>query len=202
MTSSLRYAAVALCVGLAFTACTKSTQTTSTTSDTTQTTAPDAGTAGASAAPAANATSAGEATTATTPAASATMGAMAPASAVPTANVTTGGTTSGSANGTSGAYIDLPVYTNATEMKDQDMSASSNTGSVVMKAYTTKDDAKTVADWYRSRLPSAWKGGVLTAGSKTVGTFSNEESDGDQSVIVASQDDGTTRIQLTTKHGK
>jgi hypothetical protein len=82
------------------------------------------------------------------------------------------------------------------------MSMSSNSSSVVMKAYTTKDDAKTVADWYKSRLPSTWKGGVLTAGSKTVGTFSNEMSDGDQSVIVASQDDGTTRIQLTTKHGK
>lgn len=199
MTSSLRYAAVALCVGLALTGCTKSTQTTSTTSDTTQTAAPDAGTAGASSAP--DAASTGGAPTVTTPASNATMGAMAPASAVPTANVTTS-TTGGSANGTSGAYIDLPVYPNATEMKDQDMSASSNTGSLVMKAYTTKDDAKTVADWYKSHLPSAWKGGVLTAGSKTVGTFSNEESDGDQSVIVASQDDGTTRIQLTTKHGK
>ena len=50
--------------------------------------------------------------------------------------------------------------------------------------------------------PSAWKNGILTSEGKTVGTFSNEMPDGDQSVIVNSQDDKTSRIQLATKHGK
>ena len=198
MSSFLRYAAVALCVALALTACTKSTQST-TSADATQTTAPDA-VASASAAPGATATNAGEATTATSaPAASATTGAMTATTAPP---ATTGTTTTGSTNGAPGTYIDMPVYPGATESKDQDMSVSANGGSLVMKIYATKDDAKKVADWYKSQLPTSWKGGVLTAGAKTVGTFSNEMSDGDQSVIVASQDDGSTRVQLTTKHGK
>lgn len=208
MTSSLRYAAVALCVALAFTACTKSTDSTSTSTDATQTTAPDTGTgasaapdAGASTAPGASATAAGEATTSTSaPAASATTGAMTATTAPPTGTSTT--TTGGSANGAPGTYIDLPVYPGATERTDQDISMSANGGSLVLKVYATKDDSKTVADWYKAHLPSTWKGGVITAGSKTVGTFSNEETGGDQSVIVASQDDVTTRIQLATKHGK
>jgi hypothetical protein len=111
-------------------------------------------------------------------------------------------TTGGSANGAPGTYIDLPVYPGATENKDQDMSVSANGGSLVIKIYSTKDDAKTVADWYKSNLPSTWKGGVMTAGSKTIGTFSNELTDGVQSVVVGSEDDTTTHIQLTTKHGK
>ena len=202
MTSSLRYAAVALCAALAFTACTKSTDSTSTTSDATQTTAPDAnGPAGASAAPGASATSAGEATTTTAaPAAGATTGAMTATTAPPATTPAT--TTGGAANGAPGTYIDLPVYPGATENKDQDMSVSANGGSLVVMAYTTKDDAKPVADWYKVHLPTTWKGGVMTAGSKSVGTFANDMSDGLQSVLVVTQDDGTTRIQLTTKHGK
>jgi hypothetical protein len=193
MSSFLRYAAVALCVALAFTACSKSTEST-TTADATQTAAPDAtATGGASTAP-----DAGTATAA--PAASATTGAMTAATAVPSTTVAT--TTGGSTNDSSAGYIDLPVYPAANESKDQDMSMSANGGSFVIKAYTSKDDAKKVADWYKSQLPTAWKGGVMTAGNKTVGTFSNEMADGDQSVIVSSQDDGTTRIQLATKHGK
>jgi hypothetical protein len=209
MTSSLRYAAVALCVALAFTACTKSTQSTST--DATQTTAPDVTAAGASAAPDATSTAAGEATTATNaPAASATTSAMNATTAPPTTTgttttgtTTTGTTTAGgSANGTPGTYIDLPVYPGATENKDQDMSVSANGGSLVVQGYTTKDDTKAVADWYKSHLPATWKGGVMTAGSKSVGSFANEMSDGVQSVLVVTQDDGSTRILLTTKHGK
>ena len=46
---------------------------------------------------------------------------------------------------------------------------SANGGSLVLKVYATKDDSKTVADWYKAHLPSTWKGGVITAGSKTVG---------------------------------
>jgi hypothetical protein len=207
MTSSLRYAAVALCVALAFTACTKSTQSTSTTSaDATQTTAPDVTAAGASAAPDATSTAAGEATTATNaPAASATTSAMTATTApsTTTGTTTTGTTTAGgSANGTPGTYIDLPVYPGATENKDQDMSVTANGGSLIVQAYTTKDDTKAVADWYKSHLPATWKGGVMTAGSKSVGSFANEMSDGVQSVLVVTQDDGSTRIQLTTKHGK
>jgi hypothetical protein len=208
MTSSLRYAAVALCAALAFTACTKSTDSTSaTTTDATQTTAPDANAAaGASAAPGASATSAGEATTTTAaPAASATTGAMTATTAPPTTTgtTTTGTTTAGgSANGTPGTYIDLPVYPGSTENKDQDMTVTANGGSLVVQAYTTKDDTKAVADWYKSHLPATWKGGVMTAGNKSVGSFANEMSDGVQSVLVVTQDDGSTRIQLTTKHGK
>jgi hypothetical protein len=207
MTSSLRYAAVARCVALAFTACTKSTQSTSTTSaDATQTTAPDVTAAGASAAPDATSTAAGEATTATNaPAASATTSAMTATTApsTTTGTTTTGTTTAGgSANGTPGTYIDLPVYPGATENKDQDMSVTANGGSLIVQAYTTKDDTKAVADWYKSHLPATWKGGVMTAGSKSVGSFANEMSDGVQSVLVVTQDDGSTRIQLTTKHGK
>jgi hypothetical protein len=206
MTSSLRYAAVALCVALACTACTKSTQSSSTTStDATQTTAPDAVSAGASAAPDATSTAAGGATTTTAaPAASATNGAMTATTAPPTTTTTTTSTTTagGSANGAPGTYIDLPVYPGAAENKDQDMTVSANNGSLVVQTYTTKDDTKGVADWYKSHLPSTWKGGVMTAGSKSVGTFANDMSDGLQSVLVVTQDDGTTRIQLTTKHGK
>ena len=81
---------------------------------------------------------------------------------------------------------------------------TTNTGSLEMKVYTTKDDAKKVAEWYKSHLPASFKGGILTSGDKTVGTFADEHanSDGDQSVIVANQEGGPTRIQLTTKHGK
>ena len=107
------------------------------------------------------------------------------------------------ASGESAAgYIDLPVYPGASEHKDQDMAMSANDGSLTLNVYSTKDDMKRVAEWYKSHLPSSWKGGVMTAGDKSIGTFSNETSDGDQSVIVAADSDGTTRIQLATKHGK
>jgi len=106
-----------------------------------------------------------------------------------------------SGSGTAG-YIDLPVYPGSTENKDQELSMSANGTSVAMKVYTSKDDAKAIADWYKAQLPAAWKNVVLTTESKTIGTFSNEMSDGDQSIIVSTQDDKTTRIQLATKHGK
>jgi len=177
MTSSLRYAAVALCAALAFTACTKSSQT-STTTDATQTAAPDATATDAAAAP------------------SATTAAMVPSTTAP-------GTTT-STNGSSGAstgYIDLPVYPGSTESKGQELSMSSNGNSVVIKVYTTNDDAGKVTNWYKSNLPAAWKNAILSSDGKTSGTFANEMSDGDQSVIVTTQDTNT-RIQLATKHGK
>jgi hypothetical protein len=121
------------------------------------------------------------------------------ATTAPDAAATTMTTSNG--KGASG-YIDLPVYPGATENKDQGLSMSANGSSVAMKVYTSKDDAKTVADWYKSHLPAAWKTGVLTADNKTIGTFASELSDGDQSIIVTTQDDKTTRIQLATKHGK
>ncbi|GAC1571222.1 MAG: hypothetical protein NVS3B7_01030 [Candidatus Elarobacter sp.] len=104
-------------------------------------------------------------------------------------------------DGASG-FITLPVYPGATELKDQSTTMSTNDGSFAVMVYTTKDDAKKVADWYKSHLPQAWKGGILTSGDKTVGTFSNEAGDGEQSVVVANESDGATRIQLSTKHGK
>jgi len=117
--------------------------------------------------------------------------------------VTVNGTTVTTSNGSGTAgYIDILVYPGASENKDQGMTMSANGTSLVMKVYTSKDDAMTVSNWYKAHLPAAWKNGIITAEGKTVGTFSNEMVDGDQSVIVASQDDKTTRIQLATKHGK
>lgn len=184
MTSSLRYAAVALCAALAFTACTKSSQT-STTTDATQTAAPDTTQgAGSTAAPDATATDAGAAPSATTPASTAP-----------------GTTTTNGSSGASTGYIDLPVYPGSTESKGQELSMSSNGNSVVIKVYATNDDAGKVTNWYKSNLPAAWKNAILSSDGKTTGTFSNELSDGDQSVIVTTQDTNT-RIQLATKHGK
>jgi hypothetical protein len=129
--------------------------------------------------------------------------APAPAStAAPAAAAKTAVKTDVKASSGAGGFIDMPVYPGASENKDQEMSMSANGGSFTVKVYTTGDDAKKVAEWYKSHLPAAWKGGVVTAGDKTVGTFGNDVSDGDQSVLVANQDDHTTRIQLTTKHGK
>ncbi|MEA2663786.1 MAG: hypothetical protein QOI11_730 [Candidatus Eremiobacteraeota bacterium] len=183
MHHTLRFAgAAALSASLLLTACAKKTSdesTTTTTQSASETAQPDT-----SAAPDAAAT--------------ATDSASSAASVPPTA--TTAANTSNGAS--SGAYIDLPVYPGATESKTQAMSMSSNTGSFAVKAYSTKDDAKKVAEWYKSHLPAEFKGGILTSGEKTVGTFTDEHSDGDQSVIVANDSDGTTRIQLSTKHGK
>ncbi len=175
MQRSLHLAGAALlCAAVLLASCAKKTtdQTTQTSTDTTQSAASPSD-AGASAAPSDG------------------------ASAIPS---DAGAPASASAG--AGGYIDLPVYPGAAESKAQAMSMSANTGSVAITVYSTKDDAKAVAEWYKSHLPAEFKGGVLTAGDKTVGTFSEEHADGDQSVVVANQPDGTTRIQLATKHGK
>ncbi len=197
MTSSLRFAAVALCVALAFTACTKSTQSTST-NDTTATAAPDSTAANASAAPDATGTAA-PADASQAPAVSATTGAMTPSTAVPTAAVTT------AAGDSSAGYITLPIYPNASEAKEGEMSTTTNTGSFEVKLYTTKDDSKAVSDWYKAHLPSSFQAMVITANGKTVGTFTDEHKsdNGDQAVLVTFDNDSSqTRIQLSTKHGK
>ena len=87
------------------------------------------------------------------------------------------------------------MYPGAAEGKDQALSASGNGTSVTMHVYTTKDDAKKVSEWYKSHLPASWKNSIITVGGKTGGTFVDEHSDGDQSVIVANMDETTTRIQ-------
>lgn len=192
MTTPLRLAgAAALCAALLLTACAKKTDQTTTSTDSSTQAAADAG-----ATPAADA-----GTAATTPAAEAS------STTAPTNTMSAGGTTVTTGSGTNGSskggYIDLPVYPGAGELKEQAMSSSTDTGSVSMKVYSTKDSAKKVADWYKAHLPSSFKGGVLTAGDKTVGTWADEHTDGDQNVIVGSDSSsGTTRIQLTTKHGK
>jgi hypothetical protein len=117
----------------------------------------------------------------------------------PDANGAAGASAAPGASATSAGEA---TTTTAAPAASATMSVSANGGSLVIKIYSTKDDAKTVADWYKSNLPSTWKGGVMTAGSKTIGTFSNELTDGVQSVVVGSEDDTTTHIQLTTKHGK
>jgi hypothetical protein len=179
MTSSLRFAgAAALGAALLLTACAKKTdQTTTTTTDTQSATTAPAPAAGATAVPDTTAAPAAAATTAVTVDAKS------------------------SSNG-SGAFIDMPVYPGASENKDQSLTMSANGGSVAVKVYTTGDDAKKVTDWYKSHLPAAWKNMVVGSDKATMGTFVNETGDGDQTVLVASQDDHTTRIQLTTKHGK
>jgi hypothetical protein len=195
MMSSLRLAgAAALCAALLLSACAKKTdQTTTTSTDASSATAAPAADTSASAAPDAAATAAPDATTSAAPNAAATTA----------AGSTTTSTSSGTNGASSGDYITLPVYPGATEAPDAgSMSVTTNTGSVVMKVYATKDDAKKVADWYKAHLPATFKDSIMTVDTKTIGTFVNERTDGDQSVIVASQDVTTTRIQLTTKHGK
>ncbi|HEY0395020.1 MAG TPA: hypothetical protein VGD01_11055 [Candidatus Elarobacter sp.] len=197
MKSSFRLAgAAALAAALLLTACAKKTDQTTTASTDTTTTTP---------APGAAASPVAEVSPSTTPDVSASV--VAAASGAPAASATsaaTTGTASSGSNGTaSGRFITLPVYPGASETKDQDMSVTTNTGSVEMKVYAAKDDSKKVAEWYKAHLPQSFKGGILTSGDKTVGTFADEHDDGDQSVIVAADSNGSgSRIQLTTKHGK
>ena len=194
MKNSLRFAgAAALCAALLLGACAKKTtdQTTAST-DSSQTTA------AATAAPDAGGSASPDAS-ATVPATVSTGPSVVPTTPATTTTSTTTSSTNGSASG--GGYIDLPVYPGATESKEGGMSASTNTGSVAMKVYSTKDDTKKVAEWYKAHLPAAFKNTIMTVAEKTMGTFVDEHTDGDQSVIVA-DDNGATRIQLTTKHGK
>ena len=174
--------AVVLCAAVLFTGCAKKTtdQTTSGSSTT------DATTQSAAATPASDA-------------------AAAPATTAPgTTTASAGGTSvsSSSGNGSSGAYIDIPVYPGAVEDTAQAITASGNGTSVAMKVYNSKDDAKRVSEWYKSHLPASWKNSIITVGGKTGGTFADEHADGDQTVMVTSQDDGSSRIQIATKHGK
>ena len=191
MMSSIRLAgAAALCAAILLSACAKKTdQTTTSSSSDASSASTVAPAAAASPAPDATSTAVGEATVTT------------PAPASTTASSTTTASSS-SGTGDAGAYITLPVYPGATDAKDNgSMSISTNTGSIAMKSYTTTDDAKKVADWYKSHLPASFKNAILTSDNKTNATFVNEHTDGDQSVLITSQDAGT-RIQLTTKHGK
>ena len=170
--------AAALCGALLLTACAKKTD-----QSTTSSTDNSATTQSADASPAADAT--GSTTTTTTD----------------------GGGTSvstSSGNGTAAGFIDIPVYPGASSNKDEGISVAGNGGSVTTKVYTTNEDSKTVCDWYKAHVPSSWQNSIITAGGKTMGTFVDEHKngDGDQSIIVTSQDDKTTRVQLTTKHGK
>jgi hypothetical protein len=176
--------AAALCAALLFTGCAKKTS--------------DQATSGSS-------------TTDTTTQAGATPAADAAATTAPTAPVVTATAAAGdtsvsssSGNGASTGFIDVPVYPGATSGKDEGMAVSGNGGSVAMKFYATKDDPKRVADWYKAHLPPSWQSSIISAGGTTMGTFVDEHKDGsgDQTVIVAKQDDGTTRIQIATKHGK
>ncbi|MBV8298254.1 MAG: hypothetical protein JO083_01655 [Candidatus Eremiobacteraeota bacterium] len=186
MTIFFRLAGAAtLCAAVLLAGCAKKTDQTTTTS--TSTTATDASPAAGTAPDAAASASA--------------VGSAAPTTAATPGPLSVSVKTSAPAAAGANGYINLPVYPGAAENKDQDISSSGNGVTVTLQVYSTKDDAKTVADWYKSHLPASWKGGILTAGGKTIGTFSNEMSDGDQSVVVAS-DTSATRIQLTTKHGK
>ena len=190
--------AAALCAALLLTACAKKTdQSTTTSTDTTQSTsAPDA--SAASTAPDASAATTAPDASAASPGAAATEAAV--STTAPGSAATAG--TSGSNGASSGRFITLPVYPGATERKDQALSTTSNGSSVAMNIYQTKDDAKKVSEWYRSHLPASWKNTIMTVGGKTAGTFVDEHPDGDQSVVIATDTDGSTRIQLITKHGK
>ncbi|HEX3468973.1 MAG TPA: hypothetical protein VHT05_12920 [Candidatus Elarobacter sp.] len=122
-----------------------------------------------------------------------------------TTTTTTGGTTNGTTSGTgANAFIALPVYPGAATAPAGDMSATTATGSFEVKHYTTKDDSKTVADWYKAHLPAAFQAMVITANDKTTGTFADDHPDhgGDQSVMVTvDSSSGATVIQLATKKG-
>ena len=144
-------------------------------------------------------TTSGSTTTDTTQTAGATPAADAAATPAAAGDASV---SSSSGNGANGAYIDIPVYPAAAEAKEQAVSASGNGSSVTMHVYTSKDDPKRVSEWYKSHLPASWKNGIITVGGKTNGTFAGEYADGDQSVLVTNQDDGSSRIQLATKHGK
>jgi hypothetical protein len=188
MKSSRLAGAAVLCAALLFTGCAKKTDQ-STATDTTTT---------AGSTPAAD--------TAMTPAPATDVSAAPTASTAPvvTATAASGDTSvsSSAGSGASTGYIQIPVYPGAAEGTDQALSASGNGTSVTMHIYTTKDDARKVSEWYKSHLPASWKSSIITVGGKTGGTFVDEHADGDQSVIVANADETTTRIQLTTKHGK
>lgn len=200
MPTSFRIAAALLAsVAALLTGCTKSSDqtTTSTSSQSASEAQPSpadsAGAEAQAAAPADTSSAAAAPADTSSPGASSAMSAASPSVS---ATLTAG------TNGTSsGGYITLPVYPGATETKGAALSMSSESGSVAMKIYTTKDDTKKVAEWYRAHLPASFKGGILTSGDKTVGTVTDEHPDGDQNVVV-SGDNGTTRMQLTTKHGK
>ena len=193
MKSSLRLAgAAALCASLLLTACAKSHETSTSTDGTKTTDMTVTATAAAAATPAADATGA--------PAAGATTAAETTTTTTTTTTVTPAA--DANAGGTPNKFIVMPVYPGSTELKDQDMTMSANGTSIVMKVYASKDDSKKIIDWYKSQLPASWKNFALSSGDKTTGTFSSEGSDGDQSIIISTQDDRTTRIQETTKHGK
>jgi hypothetical protein len=86
-------------------------------------------------------------------------------------------------------------------MKDQGVSMAANGTSIAINVYSSPDDSKKIADWYAAHLPAGWTNHVLTSDGKTVGTFSSEGSDGNQSVIVTTTN-GVTRVQIATKHGQ
>jgi hypothetical protein len=98
-----------------------------------------------------------------------------------------------------GGYIVIPVYPGAT-VSTNDRTAGYDFGPLVaVKVYSTKDDAKRVADWYTAHLPASWETSVQRNKDTIVGTFSEERKDGGiQSVIVETWDHGTTRIQIAT----
>ncbi len=103
-----------------------------------------------------------------------------------------------------GGYIVIPVYPGATLSTNDERTAGYDFGPLVaVKIYSTKDDAKRVADWYKAHLPSSWDASVTRGNGKTVGTFSEERKDGGiQSVIAETWNNGTTRIQIATNHNK
>ncbi|HZO95165.1 MAG TPA: hypothetical protein VFB22_15575 [Candidatus Baltobacteraceae bacterium] len=177
------------CAALAFSGCSKHTDSSQTTTTTTDTST--AMPAGAAATAPGDAAAGGAAPTATAMSAAATPAGEAAAATTPAA-----------APSGSFRFIDVPVYPGAREDPAQHLSMSSGDGSVDMHVYATKDDSKRVAEWYKSHLPANWKSEILTANDKTVGTFDQEQSGvGDQSVIVA-DNNGSTRVQITTKKGK
>ena len=194
MMSSIRLAgAAALCAALLLSACAKKTdQSTTTSTDTTT----------ATTAPAADAASPAAVTTAPDASPSSAPASTSTAAAATSAPTTTTAPAASSNGASSGSFITLPVYPGAEVSKEGTMSMTTNTGSFEVKVYSTKDDAKKVAEWYKAHLPASFKNGILTSGDKTVGTFVDEHTDGDQSIIVANQSDGTTRIQLSNKRGK
>jgi hypothetical protein len=188
------------CAAVALSGCAKHSDTTETTTTTSGATAAASGADTTGGSPAAKGGAAATAAPTEPPGGTATSSSGAAiVSAPPTSSAAA---PAADATGAPFTFITLPVYPGATEDKSQALSLSANGTSGQITIYTTKDDGKTVSEWYKTHLPANWKNAIMTTNDKTLGTFSNEGSEGDQSVIVNDAQGGVTRIQLATKHGK
>ncbi len=112
-------------------------------------------------------------------------------------------TTAPAASAAPGGYIVIPVYPGATSRKDDAAVMNGYGPSFAVKIYSSKAESGRISDWYFAHLPLSWRTSIWRAHGKTEGRFSEEHKNGGiQSVIVQTQPDGTSQIEIATKHGK